>query len=412
MLLVYTFESTPELRGLKVEVENDGDNLRFAVSGPRSDSLGPLIKLYFDWFNRIGPITTHEGRNVYSLYLPPIPSPADARLLEGVFRDKLLNLPTPRALTLAVTRACQCRCMHCSAEDYAVSHDVLSLDEIERVIDESVALGLCNVTFTGGEPLLRDDLAALISCVPPAKAVARVFTNAAILHAERAVSLKAAGLHAITVSLDSAEPSEHDRLRRREGSFKEVERGVANALDAGLLVGLSTYATTESVREGRLRGITSLAAAWGVHEVSVFDVIPTGRLLSCNEVIMSEDSRQKLLEEAASLNRQHRGRLRVITQSWTNAAAGFAAYFGCLAGTYQFHITPQGDFTPCDFTPISFGNVRLESTESLWKKLSTHPAYCQHQRECRMQSPTFRRKYIDPIPDRAELPFPIEKLES
>ncbi len=411
MVSIYRFDSTPELKDLEVRVEVEDREIRFEVFGPRTDFFTPLIKLYFDWFNRIGPITTHEGSNVYSLYLPPIPSAGDARLLEGVFRDKLLGIPTPRAVTIAVTQDCQCRCRHCSAEDYSRQPNTLTREEIENIIDESIALGLCNVTFTGGETLLRKDLEALIAHVPADKAVSKIFTNGALLDAKRAASLKAAGLHAVKVSLDSPEPSEHDDYRGRPGSFKEVRQAIRHALDAGLLVGISTYATNDSTGKKSLEGIASLAAEWGVHEISVFDVIPTGRLLHCDEMIMTEESHENLLEQSGALNRAHGGRPRIITQSWTNTPEGFAAYFGCLAGTYQYHITPSGEFTPCDFTPLSFGNVRKESISSLWKKLNEHPAYCEHQRECRMQSRSFRENYIDPIPRETQLPYAIEKIE-
>ena len=410
--MIYSFENTPQLSEIRVEVESVGDKVRFDVSGPDSDVYAPLIKLYYDWFNRVGPIATHEGRNVYSLYLPPIPCGGDARLLEGIFRDKLFGLRTPRAVTIAVTRHCQCRCIHCSAEDFSESGEPLSCQEIQKIVSESLALGMTNVTFTGGEPLLRDDLEALIACVPEEQAVSKIFTNGALLNQERAASLKAAGLQAVKLSLDSPDPFKHDRLRQRHGSFLEVERGVKSALEAGLLVGLSTYATNESVEEGRLAQIASLAAEWNVHEVSVFDVIPTGRLLHQDEALMSEETREGLMEQARTLNREFGGRPRIVTQSWTNSSSGFAAYFGCLAGTYQYHITPYGEFTPCDFTPISFGNVRSESIDRLWQKLAAHPAYCEHRRKCRMQTPAFREKYIHPIPEKVPLPYPIEKLET
>ena len=310
-----------------------------------------------------------------------------------------------------MTHECQCRCIHCSAEDNRVTGERLSTGEIERIISEGLALGLTNVTFTGGEPLLREDLEVLIACVPERKAVSKIFTNGALLDAGRAASLKAAGLQAVKASLDSPDPFEHDRLRQRAGSFREVERGVRSALEAGLLVGLSTYATNESVRRGRLGQIASLAAEWNVHEVSVFDVIPTGRLLHEDGMLMDAETRTDLMKQAGALNREFGGRPRITTQSWTNSPSGFAAYFGCLAGTYQYHVTAYGEFTPCDFTPISFGNVRSESTESLWQKLSDHPAYCEHRRQCRMQTPAFREKYIQPIPEKASLPYPIEKLD-
>ncbi len=410
--MLYTFENTPQLAALRVETERVGDRIEFEVLGPERDLYAPLIELYYDWFNRVGPIAVHEGRNVYSLYLPPIPSGGDARLLEGIFRDKLFNLRTPRAVTIAVTHDCQCRCIHCSAEDFSESAEPLSRDDIEKVVSAGLAMGMTNVTFTGGEPLLREDLEQLIASVPEAQAVSKIFTNGALLSPERAVSLKSAGLQAVKLSLDSADPFKHDRLRQRHGSFQEVEQGVSSALEAGLLVGLSTYATNESVKEGGLGHLASLAAEWDVHEISVFDVIPTGRLLHDDEALMDELTRKDLMEQAVTLNREFRGRPRIVTQSWTNSPSGFAAYFGCLAGTYQFHVTAYGEFTPCDFTPISFGNVRTESIEHLWNKLAAHPAFCDHRRECRMQSTSFREQYIQPIPEKAPLPYPIEKLDA
>jgi MoaA/NifB/PqqE/SkfB family radical SAM enzyme len=409
--MIYRFENTPQLSDLAVDVKRNGNRIRFDVSGPSTERFAPLVELYYDWFNRIGPITTHEGCSVYSLYLPPIPSGGDARLLEGIFRDKLYGLRTPRAVTIAVTPDCQCRCIHCSAEDHSARGEQLSTEEIQRIVSEGLALGLTNVTFTGGEPLLREDLEALIACVPEEKAVSKIFTNGALLDAGRAASLKAAGLQAVKLSLDSPDPFEHDRLRQRAGSFREVERGVQSALEAGLLVGLSTYATNESVHKGRLTEVASLAAEWHVHEVSVFDVIPTGRLLHQDEALLSGEARKALMKEAGTLNREFGGRPRIATQSWTNSRSGFASYFGCLAGTYQYHVTAYGEFTPCDFTPISFGNLRSESVESLWQKLGDHPAYCEHRQSCRMQSPAFREKYIQPIPEKAPLPYPIKSLD-
>ena len=409
--MIYRFENTPQLSDLQVEVESIGDKIQFELSGPKTDFFLPLVKLYYDWFNRIGPITAHQGRNVYSLYLPSIPSGADARLLEGVFRDKLFRLRTPRAVTIAVTHECQCRCIHCSAEDNLATGERLSTGEIQRTISEGLDLGLANMTFTGGEPLLREDLEELIAFVPREKAVSKVFTNGALLDAKRASSLKAAGLQSVKLSLDSPDPFEHDRLRQRHGSFREVESGLACALEAGLLIGLSTYATNESVRKGRLTEVASLAVEWRVHEVSVFDVIPTGRLLHQHGMLMTDDARRELMQEADRLNHELGGHPRITTQSWTNSTSGFAAYFGCLAGAYQYHITAYGEFTPCDFTPISFGNVRSESVASLWQKLGNHPAYCTHRPDCRMQSSSFRQKYIDPIPEKAPLPYPIEKLD-
>ena len=100
----------------------------------------------------------------------------------------------------------------------------------------------------------------------------------------------------------------------------------------------------------------------------------------------------------------------LASQAWQNSVVGYLSGIGCLAGHLQYYISAYGDVTPCDFSPICFGNIRQESIKSIWKKIIKHPAYNHISRRCRMQNPSFRQHYVDPIPDKAILPYPIEKL--
>ncbi len=278
--------------------------------------------------------------------------------------------------------------------------------EIRRVVRECLDIGISNITFTGGEPLLRDDLEECVASVPPETATSQVFTNALALTAKRARSLKAAGLHGVQISLDSPSPEAHDRLRGMKGAFHAVKEGVKNALDAGLFVGISTYATRKTALDNSLSKLVSICSEWGVHEVSVFDAINTGRLQEQDVELLDTLSRKVLLKEARALNRKHRGRLRVVTQSWTNSGRGFARLIGCLAAHMQFHITSQGDFTP-----LSIGNVREQSVQEIWRQLLLHAEYCKRSTKCRMQDPEFRKRYIEAIPEDGELPYSVHNFD-
>ncbi|MBN1664991.1 MAG: radical SAM protein [Deltaproteobacteria bacterium] len=416
MRLNYTFPNIPHLKDFSFEVENINDKLRTTVRGGwgfKALLSGPFLKLYFAYFNRndVKPVMLRQDGNIYSLYVPPIPSQAHVHHMETVLRNWLFKETRPLAVTLAVTSRCQLNCVHCSAASAGPVGSDLSREEIGRIIRESVDLGVTNITFTGGEPLLRKDLEEMVSDVSEEEAVALVFTNALALDERRAASLKEAGLTAVFISLDSPDPEEHDRLRGRSGLFQTVREGVRNAIRAGLAVCLSTYATNESVRDKKLSKLTALAAEWGVHEISVFDVIPTGQLIQNEEFLLTAESHRAICKEAKELNRRYAGRLRIVTQSWTNTRNGMAILIGCLAGHLQFHITPDGEFTPCDFTPLSFGNVRSESIENLWRKVIEHSAYKRHCTKCRMQTASFREKYIRPIPVNANLPYSIATID-
>jgi len=413
MRVVYEFPRIPALKEVIIAVTNNGKDIECEVSGPNAEQIAPTIMAYFSSFNKIPPLVIHEGRNWYSLYWPPVPSEAHARFVEGFWRTWFFGQPTPNVVTLAITERCQCRCFHCSANvGSTLDPPQLTVEEVAKIIQESVELGVANVIFTGGEPLLHENIIECIGTVPFDKAICQVFTNGIALDLKRAASLKSAGVSSVKVSLDSPEPEGHDRLRGRKGTFSCVERAVKCALDAGLLVGLSTYAGNEFVTKEYLRRIAEVAAKWGVHEVTVFDAIATGRLMGSQGICLTPHNRQLLLEQGREVNREYGVSPRVITQSWTNSDGKFAKYIGCLAGTSQFHVTATGEFTPCDFTPLTFGNTLMTPVQALWQKLIAHPAYREHCQACRMQSPAFREQYVDAIPIGATLPYPVEFLHS
>ncbi len=89
---------------------------------------------------------------------------------------------------------------------------------------------------------------------------------------------------------------------------------------------------------------------------------------------------------------------------------GYLAGIGCFAGNREMYISASGDVTPCDFTPLSFGNVREEPLSRIWLKMRAHPSYKNRSMGCKMQNPFFRKAFIDAIPDGAELPYPIDRL--
>jgi MoaA/NifB/PqqE/SkfB family radical SAM enzyme len=364
--------------------------------------LGPLatwaFTRFFDVYNDVGAIGAADGANVYTLYVPPIPTPMHARHTENFVRRWLSGTRIPLAVTIAVTDECQCQCVHCSAIEGGSQGPLLSVDEVRRVVNESVALGVTNVTFTGGEPLLRDDLEEVVAAVPGDKAVSLVFTNGIGLTSARARRLRGAGLWGVQISLDSDHPDVHDRLRGWPGCFAAVRSGIAAAKEAGLFVGLSTYATNDFVRGGVLGRLAALGASWGVHELTVFDAIPTGRLRNQHAAVLTDANRARLVQEGLALRAAYRGRMHVVTQAWTTSRTGFARFIGCLAGHYQFHVTADGRFRPCDFTPLSMGSVREASVSDLWSRLVSHPGYRAHRHECRMQCPAFRAKYVDAAP--------------
>jgi cyclic pyranopterin phosphate synthase len=123
-----------------------------------------------------------------------------------------------RSLRLSVTDRCNLRCNYCMPEaDYVwlPRQDLLTFEEISRLVDVSLPLGVDKVRLTGGEPLLRRDLPVLIADLArkPGLADLALTTNGVLLAAQ-ADALKQAGLHRLTVSLDTLRPDTFTQLTR------------------------------------------------------------------------------------------------------------------------------------------------------------------------------------------------------
>src|SRR5438132_3465594 len=135
------------------------------------------------------------------------------------FMSLLDTLSRPlRNLRLSVTDRCNLRCEYCMPEDdyqWLPREDVLHFEEISALVDVFIGLGVDKVRLTGGEPLLRRDLATLVKLLA-AKAGLRdlAMTTNGILLGEQIDRLKAAGLHRITVSIDTLRADRFLKLTR------------------------------------------------------------------------------------------------------------------------------------------------------------------------------------------------------
>lgn len=145
-----------------------------------------------------------------------------------------------RDLRLSVIEACNFRCGYCMPAD-AVPDDHgldatgrLSFDEIEALVRGAVRLGVRKLRITGGEPLLRRDLPALIARLARIGGLddLAMTTNGALL-ARHARALREAGLKRLTVSLDALDPELFRRLSGGRGDVGDVLAGIAAAEEAG-----------------------------------------------------------------------------------------------------------------------------------------------------------------------------------
>jgi cyclic pyranopterin phosphate synthase len=138
-------------------------------------------------------------------------------------------------LRISVTDRCNLRCTYCMPAEaiFRPREELLAYEEIARVAAVAAGLGVRTIRLTGGEPLLRRDLAALVALLVAAPGIDEVaLTTNGLLLAEQADALAAAGLRRLNVSLDSLREDVFERIARRRG-LDRVLAGLAAARRAG-----------------------------------------------------------------------------------------------------------------------------------------------------------------------------------
>jgi cyclic pyranopterin phosphate synthase len=141
-----------------------------------------------------------------------------------------------RSLRLSVTDRCNLRCQYCMPEpDYVwlPRESLLAFEEMCALVDAFTSFGVDRVRITGGEPLLRRDLPILVESLAARPAIVDLaLTTNGVLLRNQAQALRAAGLHRITVSLDTLRPDRFQRLTRSD-DLKSVLTGIDAAAAAG-----------------------------------------------------------------------------------------------------------------------------------------------------------------------------------
>ena len=146
-----------------------------------------------------------------------------------------------RDLRVSVTDRCNFRCPYCMpAEIYGERYqflprnDLLTFEEITRIVNITVGLGVKKIRITGGEPLVRQDVEKLVSMISRINGVEDLaMTTNAYLLSGMAQTLKDAGLHRITVSMDSVDDDVFQRMNGRGFGTAKVMNGIDSAKRAG-----------------------------------------------------------------------------------------------------------------------------------------------------------------------------------
>ena len=282
-----------------------------------------------------------------------------------------------------MTRACDLACRHCRAE--AISRgdpNELSFAEGKHLLEAISAFGepRPHVVLTGGDPLRRPDVYALIAHARQLGLVVSVTPSGTPSCTRDAVSrLRDCGASSAAFSLDGSSPSRHDRIRGVAGSFAYTVDAIRWALEVGLGVQINTLVSAETAPD--LEAIYRLVRELGVPRWALFFLIQVGRGAVLNEV--SPDVGEEILTWLYGCSQQpgpviktteaHHFR-RIAVQQHTadglaqSQVASIRQSWNIRDGAGIMFVSHVGEIYPAGFLPIRAGNVRVDDPVQVYRE--------------------------------------------
>ena len=269
-----------------------------------------------------------------------------------------------------MTLRCNLRCPHCYIDAGSNLKKELTTAQGKLLIDQIAEVSRPLLIFSGGEPLLRNDVCELARYATEKGLTVALGSNGTLISDPVAQRLKSAGVKAVAVSIDSPVPERHDLFRGQTGAWDQALQGIDACIRNGIRVQVNTTVTTENFTE--VEQIMDLAAERGATSFHLFFLVPTGRGVNIGDIPpdMYEDMISRVLDTMAR-DRNHL-RIRPVCAPQFIRIASQKGYDlkewgrGCIAGLSYCRIYPTGDVTPCPYLPVSLGNVLDTEFRDIW----------------------------------------------
>jgi len=281
-----------------------------------------------------------------------------------------MTAPRPYAFLAELTYRCPLRCPYCSNPTRVRNDRELTTDEWRRVIREAAGLGVLQIGFSGGEPLVRRDLAALVRGAREANLYTNLITSGIGLDENCAHELRDAGLDSLQLSLQSDESDLADEIAGAHAHQRKLDAAeIIRA--AGISLSLNFVIHRRNI--DRLPQMIELTEALGAERVELANVQFYGwAFLNRAALLPTQEQVARAREVATTAKARLAGKIDIFYV--------LPDYYEtrpkpCLNGWGQRYLTvnPLGDVLPCQtassaIPDLRFENVRARSLDWIWRE--------------------------------------------
>jgi len=284
-------------------------------------------------------------------------------------------------------KRCNLKCIHCYAHATTEeAPDTLSTDEAKAMIDSAAEFGCPVMLFSGGEPLMREDIFELMRHAAGRNMRTTLSTNGTLIDREVAKELKTCNMGYVGISLDGMEDT-HDKFRRTRGCWKKALEGIEHCKAEGIRTGLRITMTRHNFRE--VPDILDMIVERGINRACFYHLVYTGRGSDLMEQDLTHqearDTMDVIIEKTLAMHRAgHDKEILTVDNHadgpyiwlWTEKnRPGLAGRVWDMISVNRAQSTGQGISSVSwngDVLPDQFwrdkvlGNIRKNSFEQIW----------------------------------------------
>ena len=287
--------------------------------------------------------------------------------LPARLRERRLGLRMPVTLQVIDDVGCKAACANCVYTAMRDKHTRLTLDDLDRLLDQALQMNVTNVYLLGADPFYRDDIDAMLDLLAHHRyQLFLLFSEGQAITGDHLDRIRAAGNIVPVLNIDGLEQA--TERRKGEGSWARVDGLLAGLWDRRMVFGVSTMVSTANLDEVTGDAFVRTLEDRGAYFLAYAPYTPVDRRKEA-DLVMDGHAREVLFERSLALNR---GRRRLATFDLLGIEQKLTS---CPAGVYTMTVYHDGTVTPCLAIPAG-------RTESNVKR--------RHLRDIFVEDPLYR----------------------
>lgn len=273
----------------------------------------------------------------------------------------------PWSAHIDLTYRCDLDCQHCYLDDRKTWPELTTAEWL-GTLDQLAQLGVLQLSWSGGELLLRKDLSELLARARALGFVSSLRSHLGLMTPAIARQWRDAGVEKVRTSVYSLDPARHDAFTRRPGSLHATLAGLQQLVDVGVSAGADVVLQAATIEE--IPEMVAFFAARGVKvefSTSIFRDHRAERHLDLLDLTSAQRVRARELIFA-----HHKPFADVHAPAAAQPEEG-----PCSAGRGYFYIAPDGAVWPCVMFPMALGHLREHSLQEIWELSPQRQALAQ-----------------------------------